>query len=416
MISKSSREVELAADKVFRSAGYPWKLFCGPLVIEADLASAVRRQGASRAFVICSPSINSKTDIVDRIKAALGTLYCGCFDGVENDSTYLSVVAAAEAAKVAGADLLIAVGGGSVIVAVRGVAVFMGETADPFDLMTQYSDSQKPFSPRLEASKLPIINIPTTPTSAMNRAGSGLKNPDLDHRMEYFDPKTRPASIFLDQGALMSAPLGVVRSTATTLFAGLFATLGEQMVNPLVRGDLDQAFKLAFPAYRSLMSEPENPSLRCDLALAAFLQNRAEDDGRPMRARGPFASDYAVATALHLQFPTIGQGEATSVLHASTIRLFPEPPPLHEGMATIKALGISEEARDPLSISLAIADGLEELYAGVGMPTRLRDLPVKKSDIAAIAAETVNNFNASASLTSSEERVANSRAILEAAW
>jgi alcohol dehydrogenase class IV len=69
-----------------------------------------------------------------------------------------------------------------------------------------------------------------------------------------------------------------------------------------------------------------------------------------------------------------------------------------------------------LSISLAIADGLEELYAGVGMPTRLRDLPVKKSDIAAIAAETVNNFNASASLTSSEERVANSRAILEAAW
>ena len=93
MISKSSREVELAADKVFRSAGYPWKLFCGPLVIEADLASAVRRQGASKAFVICSPSINSKTDIVYRIKAALGTVYCGCFDGVENDSTYLSVVA-----------------------------------------------------------------------------------------------------------------------------------------------------------------------------------------------------------------------------------------------------------------------------------------------------------------------------------
>ena len=40
----------------------------------------------------------------------------------------------------------------------------------------------------------------------MNRAGSGLKNDDLDHRMEYYDPKTRPAAIFWDSDALLSAP------------------------------------------------------------------------------------------------------------------------------------------------------------------------------------------------------------------
>ena len=59
-----------------------------------------------------------------------------------------------------------------------------------------------------------------TPTNAMNRAGTGLKNPDLDHRMEYFDPKTRPHSIFLDEGVLLSSPPDVIRSTATTVFAG----------------------------------------------------------------------------------------------------------------------------------------------------------------------------------------------------
>ncbi len=214
----------------------------------------------------------------------------------------------------------------------------------------------------------------------------------------------------------MSAPQSVLRSTATTLFAGLFATLGEKAHNPLVRGDLDQAFNLVSQAYGRLNSDSENPLLRSELALAAFLQNRAEDDGRPMRARGPFASDYAVATALHLKFPAIGQGEATSVLHASTIRLFPEPPPFDAGARTAEALGIDVNGKDALAISLAIADGLEELYAEVGMPIRLRELPIKKTDLIAVAIETVKNFNASANLSSPEERVANSLAILESAW
>jgi alcohol dehydrogenase class IV len=329
-----------------------------------ELSSVVARQGATRAFVICSSSISAKTDLIMRIQAALGDSFCGYFDGIENDSTYTSVLRAADAAKSAQADLLIAVGGGSVIVAVRGVAVFMGENENPFELMTQYRAGEKPYSPRLKAPKPPIINIPTTPTSAMNRAGTGLKNSDLDHRMEYFDPKTRPVSIFLDDGALMSAPRSVLRSTATTLFAGLFATLGEKADNPLVRGDLDQAFNLVSQAYRRLNSDSENPILRSELALGAFLQNRAEDDGRPMRARGPFASDYAVATALHLQFPAIGQGEATCVLHASTIRLFPEPPPFDAGARTAEVLGIDVNGKDALAISLAIADGLEALCRG----------------------------------------------------
>ena len=406
----------MASDKVFRSSGYSWKLFVGPSTIEMELSSVVARQGATRAFVICSSSISAKTDLIMRIQAALGDSFCGYFDGIENDSTYTSVLKAADAAKSAQADLLIAVGGGSVIVAVRGVAVFMGEKGDPFELMTQYRAGEQPYSPRLKAPKPPIINIPTTPTSAMNRAGTGLKNSDLDHRMEYFDPKTRPVSIFLDEGALMSAPRSVLRSTATTLFAGLFATLGEKAHNPLVRGDLDLAFNLVSQAYGRLNSDSENPILRSELALGAFLQNRAEDDGRPMRARGPFASDYAVATALHLQFPAIGQGEATCVLHASTIRLFPEPPPFDAGTRTAEALGIDVNGKDALAISLAIADGLEALYAEVGMPIRLRELPIKKTDLIAVAVETVKNFNASANLSSPEERVANSLAILESAW
>ena len=163
----------------FRAAGFPWRLYCGPQVIEQSLKEAVDRAGAKRAFVVCSPSVNRRTDTVRRIEAALGDRYAGVYDGIEKDSTYASVLCrAAGRDREAAADLLIAVGGGSVIVATRAVAIFLAEPGDPFQIMTQYPEGKPAYSPRLLAPKLPIINIPTTPNSAMNRAGTGLKNPD----------------------------------------------------------------------------------------------------------------------------------------------------------------------------------------------------------------------------------------------
>ncbi len=248
--------------------------------------------------------MNRRTDTVRRVEATLGDGYAGVYDGIEKDSTYASVRAAADAAAEASADLLIAIGGGSVIVATRAVAIFMAEFGDPFRIMTQYPEGRPAYSPRLLAPKPPIINIPTTPTSAMNRAGTGLKNPDLDHRMEYFDPKTRPHSIFIDERALLSAPPDLIRSTATTVFAGAVAAMSQTNINPLAEGDRNHAFHLAHRAYPRLVEEIDNPALRVELCIAAFLQNRLEDDGSPRFRGGAFAGNYAVSTALHCTLST----------------------------------------------------------------------------------------------------------------
>ena len=73
------------SEQGFRAAGYPWRLHCGRGVIEQDLKAAVDRAGAKRAFVVCSPSVNRRTDTVRRIEAALGNHYAGVFDGIEKD-------------------------------------------------------------------------------------------------------------------------------------------------------------------------------------------------------------------------------------------------------------------------------------------------------------------------------------------
>ena len=69
----------------FRAAGYAWRLHCGRSVIEQSLKDAVDRAAAKRAFVVCSPSVNRRTDTVRRIEAALGDRYAGVFDGIEKD-------------------------------------------------------------------------------------------------------------------------------------------------------------------------------------------------------------------------------------------------------------------------------------------------------------------------------------------
>jgi len=399
----------------FRAAGYSWRLHCGSHAIEQGLKEAILRLGAKRAFVVCSPSVNRRTDSVRRIAAALGDLFAGVYDAIEKDSTYTSVRAAKNAAVAAGADLLVAVGGGSVIVATRAVAIFMAESADPFLLMTQYPEGKPAYSPRLLAPKLPIINIPTTPTSAMNRAGTGLKNPELDHRMEYFDPKTRPQAILLDEEILLSTPPNLLRSTGTTVFAGLVGAMAQPDINPLVEGDVNQAFRLVHRAYPQLAHEPDIASVRLNLCIAAFLQNRAEDDGLGRFRDGAFSGSYAVSTALHVRYPRVGQGESTSVVHASKIRLSEAVDP-RSVRRVAEALEIWCDGMDGRQAALAVADSLEKLYGRLGMPTGLRELDIPREDFPKIANETVKNFNANAGARAQEAQIAEALRLLEAAY
>jgi len=399
----------------FRATVYPLRLYCGRGAIEDGLKESVERVRAKRAFVVCSRSVNQRTSTVRRIEAALGGLYAGVYDGIEKDSTYASVLAAKEAADAAGADLLIAVGGGSVMVATRVVAIYLAEKASPFEIMTQYPEGKPAYSPRLMAPKPPIINIPTTPTSAMNRAGSGLKNPDLDHRMEYFDPKTRPQAVFLDTEALLSAPADLFRSTATTVFASNVVAMSQTDVNPLAAAGRDQAFRLAFRGYPRLATEIDDPELRINFAVAALLQDRSEDDGMRRYRGGAFSGNYAISTALHVRYPHVGQGESTSVLHATKLRISERIDP-KAARQVAEALEVWHGNMDIKQAAIAVADKLDELYTLAGVPTRLRQIGVPREDFQTIANETVKNFNFNPGARSAGDQIKDALQLLEAAY
>src|SRR3954471_9783410 len=111
----------------FRAVGYALRLYSGKRALE-NLPDELKRRGAKRAFIVCGRSVSRKTPLISRIRGILGASLAAVFDEMAKESPLAAVVAARDAARAAEADLLIAVGAGSVVQATRVVAILLAET------------------------------------------------------------------------------------------------------------------------------------------------------------------------------------------------------------------------------------------------------------------------------------------------
>jgi alcohol dehydrogenase class IV len=393
----------------FRATGYPLRLYSGKDALE-NLPAELKRFKSAKAFLISGRSVSRKTGLVDRIAKILGPAYAGRYDEIEKDTTLASVQAAAAAARAANADLLIGVGAGSVIQGTRVVAILLAETAPVDQLITQYPDNAPAISPKLLAPKLPIINVLTAATTAQNRAGSAVKDPARPNRMEFFDPKTRPAAVFWDEDALLTAPVSLARTTATSVFWRSLMNLGAPSMAPLSEGDRLQAFRLARGAF-SRMSDPLDAGARVEMCAAAFLQNRDADDGGALTEKHwPARVVYALATALFNLHAHVGQGEANSALTATVIR--------HFGARDSQAMALIAEAfgvTDERAAHERAAEAVELSFIQAGMPTRLRELDIPRDSLETVLENSLRNFNADPKREFLRERDV-LMAALQAAW
>jgi alcohol dehydrogenase class IV len=397
----------------FRAVSYVARLYSGQDALEG-LPAEVERTGAQRAFVLCGRTVSRKTTLIARIKGLLGARYGGLFDELDKDTSLDAVRRAAVAARAAQAELLIGVGAGSVLQGVRVVAVLLAEKDPVEKLITQYPDDGPAVSPRLRAPKLPIINVLTAPTTAQNRAGSGVKNPALDHRMEFFDPKTRPVAVFWDAEALLSAPAAMMRSSACAIYWRAALNLASLDMPPLVEGDRLQAWRLASRAL-GRVADPHDWQARIDLCAATWLQNRdADDGGVRVRRNWVLRAVYAFSVALFNLHPEIGQGETYSALTPGAMRVLGgRELKAHRKLADAMGIAREEAAGDMLPERLACE--LERVYGKLGMPLRLSQLDIPRASLETILAHSLKNFNSDPDREFLRERVVLEQA-LQAAW
>ena len=397
----------------FRAVGYPVRLYSGKDAL-GKLPDEIGRHRARRAFVVCGRTVSRKTPLIGRIRGLLGDRLAGLFDEIDKDTTLSSVLRARDAAHAAQADLVIAVGAGSVIQGARIVTILLAEKRPIEELITQYPENGPAISPRLMEPKLPIVNVLTAPTTAQNRAGSRMKEDSTGRGMEFFDPKTRPAAIFWDADALLTAPESLIRTGAATIYCRCVVNLGGLAVNPLVEGDRLQAYRLTAGALPRI-ANASDPAPRIELCAATLLQNREADDGGTQFERHWAGRViYAFSTALFSVFPQVGQGEGTSAIAGTVLRQL--GPRDAEAMAHMaRALGVWEEGAPIDEAPFRVADALEGTLRSLGMPTRLAALGVDRSALPRVIEHSLKNFNADPKREFVRERELLSN-VLEAAW
>ena len=395
----------------FRATGYPFRLYSGTDALER-LPEEVARHKAKHAFIVCGRTVSRKTPLIARMKQLLGERCGGVFDEIDKDTSRSSVARATEAARAAGADLVIGVGAGSVLQGARIVTILLAESRPVEELVTQYPDHGPAISPKLLAPKAPIINVLTAPTTAQNRAGSRMKDDATARGMEFFDPKTRPTAIFWDTDALLTAPVSLIRTGAATIWCRAVMNLGTTGDNPLVEGDRLQSYRLAAGALARI-ADPADARPRFDLCAATLLQNRENDDGGSQMARHwAMRVAYAFSSALISACPQVGQGEGYSALMGTVLRRVGGRDP--EAMARIAA-GLGMDGVAPAAAPQRIADRVDEVFGSLGMPTRLSGLGIAREKLPQVLELSLTNFNADPKREFVRERELLGE-ILQSAW
>lgn len=386
---KNDQRGETVPDlKPFRSIGYLVRIHAGDNAM-ARLSEEADRVRAKRAFVVCGQTVALRTNLLDRVKDALGDRVAGVFDGTQAGSPVPSVEKGVAMAADAGADLIVAVGGGSAVVTARAIIILLAEGGTARDHATKYPPGKPPVSPRLMRTKIPNILVLTTPTTAANRAGTAVIDPETGHRLELFDPKTRPTAVVWDTQALLTAPPRLCLSAAASCYSGVVGALqAPDRPNPLAEGDLLQALRLLQGNLAQVDLRPDDGEVRVNLSAAAFLYNRAGDSGAGGSAVGVVS---ALAHSLDTRYPACDHGAAYSIFTAPGMRFNLECNVAGQARLAV-AMGARQQSADDREAAIAAAEAVADAYRQLGMPSRLSEVGVEKEGIKPIAEDAMTDF------------------------
>ncbi|MFB3120059.1 MAG: iron-containing alcohol dehydrogenase, partial [Stenotrophomonas maltophilia] len=270
----------------------------------------------------------------------------------------------------------------------RAITIMLAEGGSLHDHATKYPPGERPISPRLMQPKVPNIVVLTTPTTAANRAGTAVTDSETGHRLELFDPKTRPVAVFWDTEALLTASPGLCLSAAGSLFSGVVAGLQSPSLNPLAEGDLTQALNLLLKNLKLVDSKPDNGPARLNLCAASFMYNRASDSGLTAGATGVVT---ALAHSLDARYPECDHGAAYSILTAPGMRFNQAHNPSGQArVASLMGVNTADMAEDAAAV--AAAGAIADTFGDLGMPLRLRDVGVPWDGIEPIAEDAMTDF------------------------
>jgi maleylacetate reductase len=183
------------------------------------LTEEVHRLGAKRVFLIASRTLNTSTDEIERIRRTLGERHAATLDGIAQHTTRKDAADVARAAVDARADLVVAVGGGSVIDLAKIVIMAMEHGIkdeagfDPYVIGAEKNvrSAETPF----HAPTTRQIAIPSTLNGGEYNAASLVTDERNNIKQIFFHPQMMPVSIILDPEITRHTPINLWMGSGT---------------------------------------------------------------------------------------------------------------------------------------------------------------------------------------------------------
>ena len=121
----------------------------------AAQAIAELARDAQRVFLMVSGTLHRDTDEIDKVRRALGNRCVGVFDRMPSHTPRHAVIAAAEQARAARADLIVTIGGGSITDGAKAVQLCLANdirTPEALDALRPVNGAPPPCNPPIGAA------------------------------------------------------------------------------------------------------------------------------------------------------------------------------------------------------------------------------------------------------------------------
>ena len=344
---------------------------------EQALAAERDRLKAQRIFVIAGGHVARMPDVVAPLRAALGNALAGLWSGIAAHTPRADVIAATQAAREAGADLLVTLGGGSVTDAAKMVGMCLAnDITEPgqLDVLRAITGPDGiTRRPPTKAGLVRTISIPTTLSAGEFTSFAGCTDTapadgGPPHKESYASATMIPETVILDPAMTAATPEWLFLSTGIRAVDHAVEDVCSANSQPMSDGASLHALRLLNRGLRAAKADPQDLAARLDCQIGAWLSMVGSQTGVTKGA------SHGIG---HVLGGTAGvpHGYTSCVMLPHVLR-YNKPVNAERQTWVAEALGHpGEEA----------ADAVASLIAALGLPGTLRAVNVREDQLDTIA-------------------------------
>jgi maleylacetate reductase len=324
----------------------------------AAIVAQMDRLGARRAFLMVSGTLNRETSEIDKIREALGSRCAATFDAMPPHTPREAVIAAAEQARAADADLIVTVGGGSITDGAKAVQICLANnirTVEAIDAVR----SIKGVAPDMTPPTVRQISVPTTIAGGEFSALAGVTNLRTKVKEMLRHERVMPRAVILDPAVTVHTPLWLWLSTGIRAVDHCVEGLCSREAHPYADAQALKGLSMLTQALPRVKADSRDLDARMDCQIGTWLSMGPLSSGVPMGA------SHGIGYVLGAAFD-VPHGYTSCVMLPSVMRWN------KSANAERQAL-VSAAMGQPGSDAADVLDGF---IRGLGMPRSLQDVRI----------------------------------------